>query len=76
MTTTDTRKKMTTAQRDVLDFIKRRMKSKTLGQPTQREMAEHFEVSLGSIQGHLNALKRKGYLTWNERQARTFRILA
>jgi repressor LexA len=44
--------------------------------PTVREIGELIDVE--STQGvvcHLEALKKKGLLTWNERQARTIRIL-
>ena len=64
----------TVMQKRVLNYIKGRMKSKDV-QPVHREMAAHFGISYGSIQGHLLALQKKGCLTWIPGKARTFRIL-
>lgn len=72
--TTTTKREPTAMQKRVLTFIKRGINSKN-GQPTHRDLADHFGISYGSIQGHLLALQKKGCLTWIPGKARTFRIL-
>ncbi len=42
--------------------------------PTYREMAAHFGVSVGTIQGHMDDLKRKGLVTWKPQASRTFSL--
>ena len=44
--------------------------------PTLRQMAFAFNAkTVSAIQPHLNALRRKGVVTWVEGQARTIRIV-
>lgn len=53
---------LTAAQREVLDFIRERMTSSGLP-PTYREIQQHFGYkSIGTVQDHLKALKKKGAL--------------
>lgn len=53
---------LTAAQREVLDFIRERMATSGLP-PTYREIQQHFGYkSIGSVQDHLKALKKKGAL--------------
>jgi repressor LexA len=62
-------KPLTERQQEILDFIER-----TDPPPTAREMATHFELSLGSISQHIEALRAKGYLKAGERQSRSWKV--
>jgi repressor LexA len=44
--------------------------------PTVREIASHFDISsLNGVMCHLHAMRKKGYVTWQEKQARTLRVI-
>lgn len=54
--------KLTTAQEEVLNFIRTRLATAGLP-PTYREIQEHFGYkAIGTVQDHLRALKKKGML--------------
>lgn len=42
--------------------------------PSLREIAAHFKVSIGTVQTHLDYLKRKGALSWDKGKPRAFNI--
>jgi repressor LexA len=42
--------------------------------PSLREIAAHFEVSIGTVQTHLDSLKRKGALSWDKGKPRALTI--
>ena len=54
-------KDLTDKQKNVLDFIKK-FHSDNAMMPTVREIAKHFNLSIGSIQQHLRALLSKNFL--------------
>jgi repressor LexA len=54
-------KGLTDRQREILDHIAEFKETEGLS-PTIREMAQHFKVSEPSIQAHIRALQRKGYV--------------
>lgn len=55
--------KLTKRQNEVLDFIKKELKTKGLA-PTRVEIAEHFDFkSINSAEDHVKALQRKGVIT-------------
>lgn len=54
-------KELTDKQKNVLDFIKQ-FHSDNAMMPTVREIAKHFNLSIGSIQQHLRALLSKNFL--------------
>ncbi len=54
-------KELTDKQKNVLDFIKK-FHSDNAMMPTVREIAKHFNLSIGSIQQHLRALLSKNFL--------------
>lgn len=64
---------LTERQREILDFI-----SAYHGEneyfPSLREIAGHFQVSIGTVQTHLDYLKRKGALDWDKGKPRALRI--
>ncbi|MGL4985887.1 MAG: transcriptional repressor LexA [Treponemataceae bacterium] len=45
------------------------------GSPTIREIALHFKTSLKTVQDHISALIKKGYLSSDKRRSRSLRIL-
>jgi len=49
---------LTVKQQAILAFIK----SFTFITPTVREIAKHFKIHNSTAQGHLEALRRKGFL--------------
>jgi repressor LexA len=64
---------LTDRQREILDYI-----SAYHGEneyfPSLREIAGHFKVSIGTVQTHLDYLKRKGALDWDKGKPRAMRI--
>lgn len=64
---------LTDRQREILDFI-RAYHSENEYFPSLREIAGHFEVSIGTVQTHLDYLKRKGALNWDKGKPRALRI--
>lgn len=54
-------KELTDKQKNVLNFIKK-FHSDNAMMPTVREIAKHFNLSIGSIQQHLRALLSKNFL--------------
>jgi len=53
---------LTDTQADILKFIKSQLASRAVA-PSYREIQEHFGYrSIGTVQDHLRALKKKGYL--------------
>jgi repressor LexA len=75
MTTTNARVPLTDRQREILAWLSRYIDDHGYS-PTVRELCLAF--GFGSTQGakcHLDPLRRKGWVTWNDGQARTLRVL-
>jgi repressor LexA len=67
-------KTATSRQQEVLDYIVHHNDENGYA-PSVREIAGHFSVSLGTVQGHLDALKRKGCLEGcAEKRSRAMRV--
>jgi repressor LexA len=67
-------KEPTPKQKKVLDFVQsRQLKGAT---PSMREIAAHFGYTLTAAADHLRALKRKGIVKWEPRQARSIQIVS
>jgi repressor LexA len=66
---------MTEIQRQTLVFIDEQTKGNGYA-PSLRELGEHFEISIGAVQGRIEGLKLGGYLTWKAGASRTLRVLA
>jgi repressor LexA len=64
---------LTDRQREILDFI-RGYHAEHEYFPSLREIAGNFEVSIGTVQTHLDYLKRKGALDWDKGKPRALRI--
>ena len=66
--------KITDKQRDILEFIWRRVRE--LGSPpTQREIAERFEISASTAREHLHALERRGWIKIDRGKSRGIKIV-
>lgn len=74
MTTTTTLTPLTDRQRDVLRFIAEFIRDRGYS-PTTREvcLAFAFQSPNGAV-CHLDALRRKGWLSWEEHRTRTMKI--
>ena len=64
---------LTDRQREILDFI-RAYHAENDYFPSLRETAGHFGVSIGTVQTHLDYLRRKGALDWDKGKPRALRI--
>lgn len=77
MTTAEkpTTDQITPRQREVYDWIVDYCEVRGYS-PTIRELCQHFGWSSpNGAMCHLNALKSRGWLSWNSRQSRTIRPL-
>jgi repressor LexA len=65
---------LTQRQQQIVDFIERSQREDGVS-PSFREIAEHFGFgSLGTVVGHVRALRKKGVLPHEPRQARSLRV--
>jgi len=66
--------KLTERQKNILEYI-RKYSKKNSYPPTLKEIAGYFKLAIGTIQDHVFALQKKGYLERKKDTARGFRIL-
>jgi len=64
---------LTDRQREILDYIQGYHGEHEYF-PSLREIASHFKVSIGTVQTHLDYLKRKGALSWDKGKPRAMTI--
>jgi repressor LexA len=64
---------LTDRQREILDYI-REYHGENEYFPSLREIAGNFKLSIGTVQTHLDYLKRKGALDWDKGKPRALRI--
>jgi len=64
---------LTERQQEFLDFILAYHAENDYF-PSLREIASHFKVSIGTVQTHMDYLKRKGALSWDKGKPRAFNI--
>jgi repressor LexA len=65
---------LTQRQQQIVDFIERSRREDDVS-PSFREIAEHFGFqSVGTVVGHVRALRRKGVLPHAPRQARSLHV--
>lgn len=64
---------LTDRQREILDFIQGYHAEHEYF-PSLREIGAHFKVSIGTVQTHLDYLKRKGALSWDKGKPRALTI--
>lgn len=66
-------KGLTIRQREVYEFIEGFIRHKY--PPTVRELAGHFAISVRGAYDHLKALKKKGFIRWDEGRSRSIELL-
>lgn len=66
--------KLTKKQKKILEFIDKHT-SQNSYPPTLKEIADKFGITIGTIQDHVFALQKKGYIEKNPNTARGFRIV-
>jgi repressor LexA len=65
---------LTTRQREVLDFIRQKIKGRGYG-PTVREIGENFDInSPNGVMCHLKALEKKGIITREPNMSRAIQL--
>jgi repressor LexA len=70
-----TNRPLTKKQQHVLEFI-RKYTEQHGHSPTLREIADSYKVNVTAIVDHIKALKKKGYVTHGNRQARSLRLVS
>lgn len=65
---------LTVRQAEILKFIIDYKKREDMA-PSFREIGDNFGLEVKPVNDHLQALKKKGYLTWKERISRSIKIL-
>jgi repressor LexA len=66
-------KTLTIRQKQILEFLRNYLAENGYP-PSLREAAGHFKINLGTIQDHLKALTRKGYLVREGQRSRGLRL--
>jgi len=66
---------LTERQQEILNFI-RTFHAENDYFPSLREIAANFDISLGTVQTHMDYLKRKGALSWDKGKPRALTIAA
>lgn len=67
-------KELTARQKEVLLFISEFYETNSYA-PTVREISEYFHVTVGAIQDHIIALRKKGYLSDSQNKSRVMKIV-
>lgn len=65
---------LTSRQKQILEYIQDFL-GKNGYPPSFREIAGHFKIHIGTVQDHLKALTRKGYLTREVNRSRGLRLI-
>ncbi|MDR3284809.1 MAG: transcriptional repressor LexA [Treponema sp.] len=68
-------KEITQRQKEVLDYISV-FSEQNNGPPVIREIAAAFGISVGTVQVHLEALRKKNYISWSDKRSRSIRIVS
>ena len=68
-------KEPTQRQREVLSFVADYIAEHNFP-PTIREIASYFHISVKGAYDHISALKKKGYVKYKHRQARTMELVS
>lgn len=66
--------KLTSKQQRILNFIESHRKEHTYP-PTLKEIGEKFKVTIGTVQDHIYALEKKGFLERKKDIARGFKVI-
>ena len=65
---------LTKKQKKILRFIEK-FSTENIYPPTFKEIADKFNITIGTVQDHISALSRKGYLEKEKDKARGFKIV-
>jgi repressor LexA len=65
---------LTIRQKQILEYL-RNFQTEQGYPPSFREVAGHFKINLGTVQDHLKALTRKGFLTREVNRSRGLRLI-
>jgi len=65
---------LTKKQKRILKFIER-FSSENSYPPTLQEIADKFSITIGTVQDHIYALNKKGYLDRKKDKARGFKVI-
>lgn len=68
-------KNLTSKQRLIYDFIQSYVEENQVA-PSLRDIGRHFDLSVGTVQDQVNALRRKGVLEKEQTKARGLRVAA
>jgi len=74
MTTTTERQPLTPRQQDVLNWISGYIDVHGYS-PTIRQIGHAFEWTTNGVMCHLRPMRRKGWITWQDGEARTIRVI-
>lgn len=74
MTTATERPPLTPRQQDIRNWIAGYIDVHGFS-PTVREIGSHYGFTTNGVKTHLNALRRKGYVTWVDGCSRTLRVI-
>ena len=66
--------KLTSKQKGILNFIEKYRYDYTYP-PTLKEIGERFKITIGTVQDHIYALQKKGYLERKKDIARGFTVV-
>ncbi|MEZ4823940.1 MAG: MarR family transcriptional regulator [Ignavibacteria bacterium] len=66
--------KLTVKQQKILNFIEKYRIDQTFP-PTLKEIADKFGITIGTVQDHIYALQKKGYLERKKDIARGFKVI-
>jgi repressor LexA len=66
--------KLTDRQREILTFINDYRESHNYS-PSYENIAEHFKITVGGLQGALDSLEKKGAITRGKWKYRTIRVV-
>lgn len=66
--------KLTKKQKRILDYIEKYLRENNYP-PTLKEITEYFNLTIGTVQDHIYALERKGYIERRRDTARGIKII-
>lgn len=66
--------KLTGKQKKILDYLEKYLKDNDYP-PTIKEIADYFNLTIGTVQDHIYALERKGYISRKRDTARGIKII-
>ncbi len=64
---------LTKKQNEVFEFIKAYRREYGYS-PTHQDIQNYLGISVGGVRSHLEGLRRKGYIRWRKKKARSIRI--